>query len=141
MIRKAEIRDSRAISSICTEELGYPCNAQFVAQRLSGLKPDRARVFVAEEDGLVVGFVHAEKYTLLYQPDRVNILGLAVSDRSRRQGIGKQLLEAVESWAKENGIFYLRLNSGSTRTEVHRFYRSMGFGEEREQIRFLKQLK
>ena len=140
MIRKAEIRDSRAISAICTDDLGYPCNAQFVAQRLSGLKPDRARVFVAEEDGLVVGFVHAEKYTLLYQPDRVNILGLAVSGLYRKRGIGRQLVEAAEKWAKENGIPALRLNSGTARTDAHSFYRSMGFDDEKEQIRFIKQL-
>ena len=43
-------------------------------------------------------------------------------------------------WAKENGIKKVRLNSGFSRKDAHIFYRSIGYNNEKEQIRFMKEL-
>ena len=114
---------------------------QFVKERLEKLDTTREVVFVAELDGEVAGYVHAEVYSLLYWEPMVNILGLAVSSDFRRKGAGKALMKRVEEWAKERKIKEIRLNSGGTRKEAHEFYRTIGFDDEKVQIRFLKEVK
>ena len=95
---------------------------------------------MAELDGAVAGYVHAEMYSLLYWEPMVNILGLAVSSDCRRKGTGKALMKRVEEWAKEKEIKEIRLNSGGTRKEAHEFYRAVGFDDEKMQRRFIKSI-
>lgn len=140
MIREANVNDYIDIQKICQDDLGYNCSVDLVKERLENLDSNRERVFVADIDGRVVGYVHAEKYNTLYFESMVNIQGLAVSKAYRRNGCGKALMKAVETWAKECGIQFVRLNSGMTRTEGHKFYRSIGYDNEKEQIRFMKKL-
>lgn len=49
-------------------------------------------------------------------------------------------LKIGQNWAKENGIKKVRVNSGFSRKEAHEFYRSLGYNNEKKQIRFLKSL-
>ena len=141
VIREAMITDAVAICHISSKDLGYECEESFVKDRLEQLDSSREIVFVAEADGKVAGYVHAEVYNLLYFESMVNILGLAVSSDCRRQGAGKALMNRVEVWAKELGIKEIRLNSGGTRKEAHEFYRAIGFDDEKAQIRFLKEVE
>ena len=140
-IRAARLEDSSEIADICASSLGYECTREFVHKKLCALDNEREQVFVAETDGVVSGFVHAEKYDVLYFDTLVNILGMAVTDKYKRKGIGKALMQAAEKWAREIGAFGIRLNSGGTRTEAHKFYRSMGFDDEKMQIRFNKSFR
>ena len=140
-VREAKLTDAAAICSISCKDLGYDCEERFVKERLEKLDETREVVFVAELDGAVAGYVHAEVYSLLYWEPMVNILGLAVSSDFRRKGAGKALMKRVEEWAKEKEIKEIRLNSGGTRKEAHEFYRAVGFDDEKMQIRFLKEVK
>ena len=140
IIREAKITDAGAICRISSNDLGYKCEEQFVKERLEKLDATREIVFVAELDGAVAGYVHAEMYSLLYWEPMVNILGLAVSSDCRRKGTGKALMKQVEEWARERGIKEIRLNSGGTRKEAHEFYRSIGFDDEKMQRRFIKSI-
>ena len=140
-IRPVERGDAEEVCRICCEDLGYQCDKYLVSERISQLDTDREAVFVAVLDGEVVGFIHVDKYNTLYFEAMVNILGLAVRGKCRRHGVGKALIEAAEKWAMENEITLVRLNSGSSRSGAHDFYRSMGYGSEKDQIRFLKRIE
>lgn len=140
IIRKAKIKDSFAIGKISCDDLGYECDNELVSYRLSNLDCKKEVVFVAAIDENVVGYIHAAIYDCLYSESMVNILGLAVASEYRRHGAGKSLLSAVENWARDLGINKVRLNSGSNRKEAHEFYRAMGYGNQKEQIRFIKNL-
>lgn len=140
IIRQAKADDYADICKICCDDLGYNCSADLVKERLKNLDLNRERVFVADVGGKAVGYVHAERYNTLYFESMVNIQGLAVSKAYRRNGCGKALMDAVEAWAKECNINFVRLNSGLTRNEAHNFYRSIGYDNEKEQIRFMKKL-
>ena len=140
IIREAKITDAGTICRISSNDLGYKCEEQFVKERLEKQDTTREVVFVAELDGAVAGYVHAEMYSLLYWEPMVNILGLAVSSECRRKGVGKALMKQVEEWARERGIKEIRLNSGGTRKEAHEFYRSIGFDDEKMQRRFIKSI-
>ena len=139
-IRTAEPADAAAIAEICGSSLGDECSETVVRERISWLDTSREHVFVAVKDGRVIGFVHADIYIPLYFDTLVNILGLAVAEGSKRLGAGRKLMEAVEEWAGEIGAVGIRLNSGGSRTGAHEFYRTIGFGDEKTQIRFFKEL-
>ena len=140
MIREATINDCKEVSSLCSIDLGYCCGEQFVENRIFNIDKNRECVLVAEINGVVVGFIHVERYEVLYHSSMANVLGIAVSSQVRRQGIGSQLIHAAEIWARERNIYGLRLNSGNTRKDAHKFYRSIGFDGEKNQIRFTKKL-
>ena len=140
MIREGTFEDFFAIQQICEKDLGYSCDPMVVRTRFSNLDKERECVFVAVQDNIVTGFIHIEKYELLYHQAMVNVLGLAVSDEYRHQGFGSALLTAAEEWAKGRNISEMRLNSGAKRKEAHSFYRYAGYTDEKEQIRFIKRL-
>ncbi len=116
------------------------CKPALLRHRLENLQAGEEIVFVAEINETIVGFVHADKYRCLYYKTAINILGIAVLPVWQGQGIGTRLMGAVETWAKENLISIMRLNSGASRTNAHRFYRNLGYDNEKEQLRFLKQI-
>ena len=140
MIRKIKIDDCEEVRIICVEELGYECEKDLIETRINELDENREAVYVAETDNQIIGFVHVEKYKLLYSEDMVNILGLAVAKNYQRCGFGKNLLKKAEQWARDNNIHIIRLNSGAKRTDAHEFYRAMNFLNEKDQKRFIKLL-
>ena len=139
-VRKAIPQDSNAIREISRTAMGYDCTVEIVWNRLCSMDDNREAVYVAELDGTVVGFIHAETYKLLYSEAMVNILGIAVDSQYRRHGAGKALLHQVENWAKSMGINTVRLNSGAARKDAHRFYEALGYMDRKEQIRLIKTL-
>ena len=140
-IREATIEDAFAICNISCADLGYDCSCEFISTRISNLDKGREKVFVAEVNGIVAGYIHAEKYQTLYFEPMINILGFAVSSEFRRRGFGRMLLKHAEHWANEEGIHKIRLNSGTSRKEAHSFYRAMGYSNEKGQIRFIKDIE
>ena len=139
-VRKAELQDSNAICEISCAAMGYDCAAELVWNRLCSMDVNRETAYVAELDGTVVGFIHAETYKLLYCEAMVNVLGIAVASQYRRHGVGKALLNQVENWAKSMGINTVRLASGAARKDAHCFYDVLGYRDRKEQIRFIKTL-
>ena len=140
MIRRVCAEDADRIALICKEEMGYACDPTMVQAHILGLDACREAVFVAMWQEQVVGFVHVEKYQILYHDTMANILGLAVLKECQGQGTGRKLMEAAEAWAIEQGIREMRLNSGADRVDAHAFYRHIGFTMEKGQKRFIKQM-
>lgn len=140
IIRQAKIEDYKDICKICCDDLGYNCSEELVKERLKGLDKNSERILVAVYNSEVVGYLHAQIYKTLYFEELINFLGLAVSKEYRNKKVGTKLVNEIENWAKENGIKKVRVNSGFSRKEAHEFYRSLGYNNEKEQIRFLKSL-
>ena len=140
-IRIAKIHDAEGIARLSHSALGYDYAIESTAEKLNAILFNaRDQVFVAEINNLVVGYIHASVYDVLYAPTMVNIMGLAVSPDYRHIGIGRSLIESVVQWGKSIGACAIRLNSGAARKEAHSFYRHCGFIGEKEQLRFTKPL-
>ena len=138
-IREAVPDDAEVISELNTDQMGYAFSAKDTYEKLCDLlECKKDKIFVAVIEGNVVGYVHANDYDLLYFPHMKNIMGIAVDERFKRQGIGRMLVEAVEEWAKKTGAIGIRLVSGASRTDAHNFYRSCGFSGDKEQINLKK---
>ena len=89
-----------------------------------------ACVLVADADGELVGFctgyqdLHSVRFGY-----RVWVEDLAVDPEHRSRGVGKALLDAAKSWARERGATHLELDSAEARTDAHRFYEREGAGD------------
>ena len=140
IIREVSVNDADEICTISSEDLGYPCDLSLVREKIGNINSDREAVFAALAEDIVVGYIHVEKYDVLYFETMANILGLAVKASYQRNGIGKKLVLAAENWAIENNIKLMRLNSGISRTAAHDFYRHLGYDSDKGQLRFTKKL-
>ena len=80
-------------------------------------------VLLAEQEGIPVGFCSAylDLNSVRYGR-RCWVEDLAVDPDRRSEGIGKALLDAAREWASARGATHLELDSGSARTDAHRFY-------------------
>lgn len=140
-VRKCKLKDAAAIAELNRLETGYEYPAEATEDKLKKLLSDSScLILVAENDGRVVGYVHAEGYELLYFPTMVNIMGIAVSSDCRRMGVGKALMAGVEKWADEIGAEAVRLVSGAERKTAHKFYENIGFTPGKTQINFRKNI-
>lgn len=140
-VRSAKPEDAAAIARLSREEMGYDFPAEQTARRLKKLLAEPGnRIFVAEAENEIVGYVHANDYDVLYAPHMKNIMGIAVSSNFRRNGAGRLLLASVEQWARETGAAGVRLVSGASRTGAHAFYRACGYEEKKDQKNFRKRV-
>ena len=140
-IRQANLKDVASITELCFQ-LGYPSVPEEVSVRLQSLMQDNEHAILVAEllEGEVVGWVHAYIYKLLYCDLMTQVAGLVVDKDYRGQGVGKQLLTAVEDWAREMGCGFIGLRSNIIRKEAHTFYKNLGYEIIKESYTFSKKL-
>ena len=138
--RRIEPADAANVAALCGE-LGYPATAADVAARLARLRSSADdAVFVADDDRVVVGWIHGTVRALLESDPYVEIGGLVVDQRRRRAGIGRLLMLEAERWAMTRGCTRVRLRSNITRTAAHAFYQRLGYRIAKTQYAFDKPL-
>ncbi|MEC5388079.1 GNAT family N-acetyltransferase [Uliginosibacterium sp. H3] len=83
-------------------------------------------LWFAEHDGGVCGSVQLELCTKANGINRAEVQKLLVASTSRRLGIGRMLMQAVETRAAglERGLVYLDTEAGSS---AEPFYQSLGY--------------
>jgi len=139
MIREAIITDYMDLCCLNKNGLGYDYPEDKTKEKLQlVLKSPADKIFVAEHDGKVAGYIHLSDYEPIYFESLKNILALAVDERYRNQGIGRQLIQVGEAWAKETGAKGIRLSSGLNRKDAHQFYAHCGYIMRKEQKNFIK---
>lgn len=142
IIRDATMDDCPHIHKLNCEEMGYTYSLEYTKDNLVRILTKKTdKVLVATKNGIVIGYIHANDYEVLYAAPMKNIMGIAVSSEYKRQGVGRMLLQGIEEWAKATGAEAVRLVSGATRTGAHKFYRSCGYEENKQQINFKKTFK
>ena len=80
-------------------------------------------LLVAEDSTGVLGFcsIYLDIESVRFG-QRAWVEDLAVEPTYRSLGIGKRLLEAAKSWARSRNATHLKLDSGVSRVDAHRFY-------------------
>jgi len=109
--------------------------ADWCARQIEGAT-DQVVHLVAEEDGHVVGMAVAQvrapypdaRYSLSPNSGdtRVMLEDIVVAEKMRSRGIGAQLIDAVEAWARTKGATQLMLNS-DLNGPAAKFYLKLGF--------------
>ncbi len=96
-----------------------------------GIENIGATTYVAETSGEIVGFVAVdvatEKHTQLQPVCFARIGSICVSESSRGQGIGRELMARAEHWAVSNGAVDIRLNVWSFNQSAFRLYEELGY--------------
>ena len=140
-VRQAGPEDYTFLASLAGQ-LGSDEEPEKVRARLLDLMPREDHVvYVAEVTGEIAGWIHAYLYRPLHKEKMVEIAGLVVAKGSRRMGIGRRLLEAVEEWARVQGCAQVCLDSNIRRKEAHQFYQRVGYALSKTQYTFRKELK
>lgn len=139
-IRAATLSDAAAAASLAGE-LGYPSSTEEMSQRIAALSTsvDDA-VFVAVLGLTPVAWVHVVVVNLLEAPRRAEIHGLVVTESLRGRGIGEQLVERAEEWARSRGVSRIRVRSNALRERTHAFYERRGYTVAKTQKVFDKEL-
>lgn len=140
-IRRATLDDVAEVARLAGV-LGYPATANEISSRLKFADHPKQFVAVAaiENKHSLFGWIAAEERNLLIASPRVEITGLVVDQTARRTGVGRELVVAVEQWAKERGIGEILVRSNILREESHLFYGRLGYGREKSQHVYLKRV-
>lgn len=86
------------------------------------------RIYVLEEEGKVVAFIHFRVSSQLCRADDIlEVRELCVDENYRSRGYGKILLKKAEEYAEERGIRMIEILSSLRRTRAHRFYEDNGY--------------
>ena len=88
-------------------------------------EPDRHIMFLAYEGDAVVGSIYGLRDR--ERRDSARIGGTWVAPSHRRRGVGRELVEAVISWAREQGFSHLALWAPSANPAALELYRQAGF--------------
>ena len=138
-IREALESDAAAIYELNSIEMGYQYNLEYTVQKLKKLLLSNAdKIYVAVSGEIVIGYIHANDYDVLYAPHMKNIMGIAVFSEYKRNGIGRALINQIELWARDTGAVGVRLVSGLARKDAHAFYCSCGYTSGKEQLNLKK---
>lgn len=139
-IRPLREEDAWAATELC-EQLGYPTDLSVLLGRIRQIAADPHRaVLVACVDNAVVGWIDLSiEYHLQSEPAAL-IGGLVVAETARNKGIGRQLCQAAEAWARECGMTRIRVRSNAVRERAHAFYLRDGYARVKTSAVFEKTL-
>lgn len=140
-LRPAASADVTVLSQL-TEELGYPADPAVMRSRIEKLadRKDDLLLVCEVDDGTVAGWMQAHACTTFESGFRVEILGLVVAKNRRRQGVGRLLVHAAQTWAISAGAPVIVVRSNVQREESHAFYPALGFEKSKTQAVYRKKL-
>ena len=133
-----DIPDARLLLA----QLGYELNANEVERRYNAVRErGEHAVFVAEENGRIIGFLHLYERPAFDKPPEVIVQAIVIDQSLRRTGIGKTIMRMAERWALERGYSSIALTSNISRSVAHSFYNRLGYKIEATSHLLRKQLE
>lgn len=142
-IRKAKKEDSDAIEALYAElekdgvfyqpeHFVLSKTGERSRQMESILSSDNQVMFVADDDGAVVGFAHvlfakAKPFSCLKPQSNIYLQDLVVTQSRRNCKIGTMLLEAAKKYGIEKGADFFRTQVFPGNVDGLRFYERNGF--------------
>jgi N-acetylglutamate synthase-like GNAT family acetyltransferase len=141
MIRNAIMEDGETFVQLI-QQLGYSATGLEMQRRLERIRvnPEQQQILVALQADQVIGLIHLQRRLSLISDCSVEIVSLVVAETFRSQGVGKELLDAAEEWARGQNITAIMLYSNCKRELAHRFYYRNGYGKIKDSIMLQKEL-
>ena len=134
-VREATAEDAEAIHALAgalaaTVGDSPPRFEDVRARLVELLEEPRTRILVAEDDGVVVGVASLWiKPDLAHGDTVIEVPTLVVAEGSRREGVGKLLMEEVQRQGAENAADLIELVATTQNVAAREFYRTLGFVE------------
>jgi GNAT superfamily N-acetyltransferase len=127
-VRAVAESDAVAVAELLGQ-LGYSADPVATRDRLARWAADESSAALVWEDGGEVLGVIAVHVCPWFEKDGnwARIVALVVAETARGRGVGRELMSAVERFARQHGCRAVEVSSRSTRTDAHAFYRRLGF--------------
>jgi GNAT superfamily N-acetyltransferase len=139
-LREVRAEDAPEIARLA-EDLGYASSPVVMRDRLNSLTSlPNHHICVAQGTDCLLGWVAVERRSTLELGERVEIVGLVVDVSSRRTGLGRQLVEYAEQWARQLGFDSISVRSNVNRDASHPFYERLGYLRRKTQHCYVKTL-
>jgi ribosomal protein S18 acetylase RimI-like enzyme len=129
-----QILDFENVVTLVREQLlfiGYQQTLQQVTEEITNSMKSESRsvLFVVyAKSGNAIGFAYANRCCGLENGgDYLWLNELYISKKSRKKGLGSELLTFVQTWAKKEGCVYLSMVTHPTNERAQDLYRSNGF--------------
>ena len=119
-----EFDQQRFLAPVDGIENGY---AAFLGRALQS--PEDC-VFVADDDGEIVGYTYAALEPLSWKDLRGPagfVHDVAVAENSRRKGVGTLLMKAAMDWLREHGAPRVILGTAALNQAAHALFHRLGF--------------
>lgn len=138
-VREAVLEDAPVIATLCAQ-LGYSVTLPEIQERLLRyIEGDNVLIAVAVDlENRVLGWMQVAESDSLVDGVGVQIQGLVVDQRFRREGIGRILVQEACDWAKSRGYRKIGVRSNAVRKEAHDFYPRLGFSLKKTQRVYAK---
>ncbi|MNC17637.1 putative acetyltransferase [compost metagenome] len=133
-IKEIEADSLSALNELYSELTGTMADLNKLTKAFAAIKADSRYILLgAYVDGELLGSMMGIICQDLVGDCRpfMVVENVVVSARARRQGLGKQLMTAIEGIAHERDCYYIILVSGEKRKEAHVFYEKMGYRDEK----------
>ena len=138
-VREALRSDAQRVTALAAQ-LGYEVPLAHVEQHLRELGDQRTVLVAVVPRVGVVGWIGVSLARTLTSLRRADIEGLVVEDEYRGNRIGEMLLNAAETWARQQGCTNVRVLSNTIRERAHRFYERLGYENYKSEFVFRKSL-
>ena len=130
-VNKNEVKIRRMVSSDITPTLGILWanipEKEMVADQLRG---PRGLSFIAEYDGLLIGFILAKlEYSGFPMIGTGVVFLIAVNPEYQRSGIGTMLIDSLEKHCKSRGIAAIRAIVPKNDKRIIKYFSDAGFCE------------
>ncbi len=129
-LREADDSDIEAIAALLAQLFAIEADFHADAEhQLAGLRKLRAEggrnlLLVALGGSEVIGFCSVQRLVSTAEGGEVGLLeDLIVDEAHRGAGVGSQLLQRAEAWAREQGLSRLQLLADAENTAALDFYR------------------
>lgn len=118
---------------------GMTLTPEDLSSRLGDLPPEE-RLLLAVEGDQLIGYAHLRIVHDLTREALAEMVAIIVQPHRRRQGFGRRLIAAAESWARQAQRSHLLLRSDVARTAGHAFFTALGYHQESTKLEFTRSL-
>jgi GNAT superfamily N-acetyltransferase len=126
-LRAATPADAERIAALFTDE-GYPSGPSDIVDRLARFDSEHSRVIVADNGGVVLGFIAIHALPRFEHSDRIiRIMALVVDAGERGRGIGRLLMEEAERLGRELEAAFAEVTAGHHRPDARHLYEELGY--------------
>lgn len=120
----------REMAALTEQTLTEDIRRKGLSYRRSLLPEEDSVTYLARDEDRLLGYLAAEVQTpppILEQVRECHITELFVREAARRQGIARELLGRIESWARDNGCEQLDLKVRTENQPAVALYETLGY--------------